>query len=300
MKWVLRLLSILASTAATVLLIFVSFWVATWPYTVLLLAVLLSIRYITDPNASPPLRLPIGFTLLFNLFYLVVHLPFHPAINPAYTKNLYDINQACFAYASGHEGKYPDGKSSNEALRQLFISGLVDDEHMFDLGQINKVTTDGNIGTQENGFLQALAPGECAYSYIRGHVTGKTLVSATLLFTHIVTDDGRMLALSVRQEGEGKLSVTTEGTDTTDQNGKQWDSLSEAYLKEKYGIEPQDILRPEGPPRDLTAIARERKMKIHLTEMAILAAIWLPFLLIYALKIRRKAVPTPGMPAPEA
>ena len=46
---------------------------------------------------------------------------------------------------------------------------------------------------------------------------------------------------------------------------------------------------PEGPVREITALAHQRKMEIHLSEIAILAAIWLPFLLIYWIKSRRKA-----------
>ena len=38
---------------------------------------------------------------------------------------------ALHAYAKDHEGKYPEGSTSNEAFRELFRGGYVDDKRIF-------------------------------------------------------------------------------------------------------------------------------------------------------------------------
>ncbi len=300
MKWVLPLLSFLAFVASTVVVIYASVYVTAWPYTVPLLALLCGLRYLTGTQAFPPGHLPIGFTILFGTFHFIFAPHIHRWMLSFYTRPLYSIHQACYAYASGHEGKFPDGKSSNEAFRQLFIAGIVDDEKLFGIGGINQVIPDGNRGTQENGFLQALAPGECAYFYVRGLDTDDQRSTAPLLFVPFLHSDGNPYLILVRCGGAAKADLITDKAIRETPNVKFDDRFFEEYLKTYYGIAPLTILKPEGPIRDVFALAREQKMNIRLIEAALLAAIWLPFLLIYWIKTRHKAKALPELPAPQA
>ena len=210
------------------------------------------------------------------------------------------IANVCSVYAQNHEGNYPDGTTSNQALRQLFIDDLVDEEELFNFTALDQPHPDGNIGTMGNGYLQALAPGECLLNYIRGHTTGKTDPTAPLIFTQAVGGNGDIWVIAVQENGKGDIYRTAEGTVLQEQNGQQVDIFSEAYLKEKYGILPQDILKPEGPHRDITALAHQRKMEILRIEAAIILLIWLPFLIPHWIKHRRKPQPHPETPTPQA
>ena len=212
--------------------------------------------------------------------------------------SLRQIREACAAYASIHEGHYPDGTTSNEALRQLFISGLIDDEALFSTSGLDRMSTDRNIGTAENGYLQALAPGECRLNYIRGLTAGKTDPTIPLIYMQFAGDDGEVWMLSYTEGGERAEDRTTNGAVLQEQNGQQVDIFSEAYLKEKYGIDPKDILKPEGPARDVIAIARARKWENRRFEATIIAIICAPFLLSRLLRPRPKANTPPEMPAP--
>lgn len=300
MKSVLRLLSILAAAAAIGVLNYASVFVTDRPYTVPLLALLLGIAYLTSTRTLPRVWLPVGFTIAFGIFHFTFAPWYHERNFSSYTHRVNSIHQACFAYASYHEGKFPDGKTSNEAFRQLFIAGIVDDEKLFQDRGNNKVIQDGNIGTQENGFLQALAPGECAYYYVRGLDIDEQRSTELLLFLPTVLTDGNLYMLSYRCNGNSNHDLITDKAIRETPNVKFDDRFFEEYIKEYYGIAPQDILKPEGPLPDLTTIAREQKVNNRLAIAALLTAIWLPFLVIYAIKIRHKPKPLPKAPIPEA
>ena len=215
-------------------------------------------------------------------------------------RRLQAVWHACINYAQTHAGHYPDGNTSNQALRQLFIVGYIADENFFERKGIDKVTPDGKIGTKENGYLQALAPGECQVTYIRGIADENPGPNAPSLFTQTVGSNGDIWVIAVRKGGQSDLYRTSDGTVLQEQNGQQVDIFSEAYLKEKYGILPQDILKPEGPHRDITALARQRKMEILRIQAAIILLIWLPFLIPHWIKHRRKPKPHPETPTPQA
>lgn len=206
--------------------------------------------------------------------------------------SLRQIRLVCALYAETHEGKYPDGTTSNEAFRQLFITGLIDDENDFPSGEIKRKITDNNIGTPENGYLQALAPGECRLTYIRGLIAGKTDPAIPLLYMQTVHGDGEVWMLGYTEGGEKILQPTTNGAVLQEHNGQQVDIFSEAYLKEKYGIAPQDILKPEGPPRDVLALASARKWENRRFEAVILTVILLILFLQREMKaLQRKRKP---------
>ena len=202
-------------------------------------------------------------------------------------RNFLNIQNTCLAYATARDGRFPDGKSSNEALRQLFVEGYVDDERLVSEFDYPSTRPDGNIGNKANGFMEALAPGECPLYYVRGLTTEPKDSLTPLLFARVVSVGGKIYLVCARASGNAMAYDTEDGDVLEEHDGKTVDIFSEAYLKEKYGIEPQDILKPEGPPRDLTAIAKARKQYLHTLEAGILALIWLPFLLTAWIKHRR-------------
>ena len=113
-------------------------------------------------------------------------------------------------------------------------------------------------------------------------------------------DDGEVWMLSYTEGGEKANDPTTNGAVLQEHNGQQVDIFSEAYLKEKYGIDPKDILKPEGPARDVIALAHARKWENRRFQATVIAIICAPFLLFHFLHPRPKANTPPEVPAPEA
>jgi len=242
-----------------------------------------------------PLVLSIAAIYLFQLWFrILTELKFHSSA-PIFAQLL----GLCSEYAKNNNQKYPDGKSSNEAFRQFFISGYIDDViKLFTSFDLVPQRPDGAIGTKEDGFIQALTPGECQLNYIRGLTTEADRLTP-LLFMQVVGSDGEIYMLGARVGQHGTIYPTTNGAVLEEHEGKTVDIFSDAYLNEKYGIEPQDILKPEGPPRDVIAMAKARKQHLHALEAGILALIWLPFLLTVWIKHRRKAKTPPEKPVLE-
>jgi hypothetical protein len=107
-------------------------------------------------------------------------------------RQAYQIHQGLFAYASAHDQKLPvASNNSNEAFRELFREGLLDDEKLFFIqrsawhGTLTK--PDGEIGTTENGFAEALGPGENHFAYTTG-LTSDASDSTTPLVMDGFTD----------------------------------------------------------------------------------------------------------------
>ena len=235
------------------------------------------------------LLLPVVLTIVaIGLWPLVLYVFPQQHVNKC-MRNFRNIQCVCSAYAEAHDGRFPDGKSSNEALRQLFVAGYIDDESFFSVCDYPSRRPDGNIGNKANGFLEALAPGECPMYYVRGRTTESKDALAPLLFARVGNFDGKVYLVCARVGGNARAYDTVDEAVLEQHDGKLVDIFSEAYLKEKYGIEPQDILKPEGPPRDVIAIAKAQKRNLHAIEAGILALIWLPFLLTVWIKHRLAA-----------
>ena len=228
------------------------------------------------------------FVVAMVVFPFFIYVPNSQYLSSCW-KNFQAVEDSCDAYARAHDGRFPDGKSSNEALRQLFVAGYMADEKFFSDSDYPNSRSDGNIGTQANGFLQALAPGECFMTYVRGLTRDQKDPQTPLFFGQVVSFDGEIYTLCARVHESVSHHSTADGAVLEEHDGKLVDIFSDAYLKEKYGIQPQDILKPEGPPRDLTAIAKARKRHLHAIEAGILALIWLPFPLTVWIKHRRAA-----------
>lgn len=157
-------------------------------------------------------------------------------------KKLYQMHQALFAYAQGNDQVFPVGKSSNEAFRQLFVKGLVDDERLFHLekeGDKND-RPDGDIGSANDGYKAALAPGECSFYYISGLTSDRDDSTLPIAYTKLTGDeDGVVYVIAVRIGGNCKVYKTTDGIVKEKQDGKMVD-----ILREEYGTVTDNILAP--------------------------------------------------------
>lgn len=81
------------------------------------------------------------------------------------------IWDACFAYASANDGHFPaSDTNSNDALRNLFRAGMVDDEKVFWVGGSAWCSSkpDGELGTAEDGYAKALTKGENHWALTSG------------------------------------------------------------------------------------------------------------------------------------
>lgn len=82
------------------------------------------------------------------------------------SSNCHFILTSLKCYASDHDGRYPDGNTANEAFRELFIAGLLEDERAF-TGASSPFEPDNNIGEAPN-FDEALVAGENHWAMTRG------------------------------------------------------------------------------------------------------------------------------------
>ncbi len=70
------------------------------------------------------------------------------------------------SYACDHNGHYPEGRTANEAFRELFKAGLMEDERAF-TATSSSFEPDNNIGEDPN-FDEALVAGENHWAMTRG------------------------------------------------------------------------------------------------------------------------------------
>lgn len=155
-------------------------------------------------------------------------------------RSLYSIHLACFAYASGHDQKFPVGKTSNEAFRQLFIVGFVDDEKLFHLSEIGdkRGKPDGDRGDASTGFKKALEPEECNISYVSG-LTAEDDSNLPLLFAKVSGEDGNIHVIVVRIGGKANIYKTEDGRVFDERDGNKMDIFSA-----EYGTDPAAIVLP--------------------------------------------------------
>ena len=104
----------------------------------------------------------------------------------------YQIQQALFGYSTMHDGDFPTAEhTSNEAFRELFKVGLLDDERLFfvkgSAWHGEATAPDRKIGDAADGFAEALGPGENHYAYTSG-LSAETSDSALPLVMDGFTD----------------------------------------------------------------------------------------------------------------
>lgn len=131
-----------------------------------------------------------GFTLIELLVVVAIIALLAVGVFPLYSKIMlemkaksamkqaYQIHQALFAYAQGSDQVFPNEApgggtitASNDAYRQLFVKGLIDDEKLFYVqgcAYHGDKKTDGDIGTAESNFEKAVGPGENHWGYVKG------------------------------------------------------------------------------------------------------------------------------------
>ena len=93
--------------------------------------------------------------------------------------NARQIILALHAYAKDHEGKYPGGSTANEAFRELFRGGYVNDDRMFS-APASPYVGDNRSG-QPPGYVQALEASENHWAMTKG-VTSRDNGDVPLIF----------------------------------------------------------------------------------------------------------------------
>ena len=149
-----------------------------------------------------------GFLLLVLLPLITYTARISPEMRTkAAMKQAYQIHHALYAYAQGHDGAFPDGKSSNEAFRKLFQAGLLDDGKLFFIKPRigGGKYPDGDFGTTDDGYAKALEPGECCFYYIRGGLINGGDPSRPIILTKVGGSDGKVFTIVVRVSGQSRV-----------------------------------------------------------------------------------------------
>lgn len=83
------------------------------------------------------------------------------------------------SYAGDHDGTYPEGATSNDAFREIFKAGMLDDERPFTTAS-SPYVPDNNIGIAPD-FKEALKPGENHWAMTKG-LSDESSGNAPLVF----------------------------------------------------------------------------------------------------------------------
>ena len=193
--------------------------------------------------------------LVFGLFTLFQTVMSEASAKTA-KKNAYQIMNAVAVYKESHEEKFPNDQSSNEVLRRFFQLGLVEDEILFATNRDEK-SPDGNIGSAENGYQQALEEGECGIYYIRGLKLAPLKAKAPCLFYLRKTHGCNYWICGYLVKSFDK--TPPEITSSVEfLNAEEVDLLSPDYWKQ-FGVDFKDVLAPEGYTLDVPALNRENQ-----------------------------------------
>ena len=179
-------------------------------------------------------------------------------------RTAHEIYTLLVTWAEDHDGEFPTAHQfSNEAFRELFKAGLVDDEKTFtiagDAWHKNSVSGDGKRPDNEIGtapdFSQALQRGECAFTYVSGLnlASRGSLPLLTNAFSEslgVYTNDksrkggvfkGTKCAY-ITVGGSAKVGDLSPDFRILEMmNGKATDVFSQ-----EWGTNPEDIKNPEG------------------------------------------------------
>ncbi|WP_113957939.1 hypothetical protein [Roseimicrobium gellanilyticum] len=154
------------------------------------------------------------------------------------------INATLLVYAMGNDGRYPEGKTSNEVFRELFQSGLCEDEMLFAIPDTRARNTgklpDGQVGTVDDGFSKALVPGECDVTLVTPPPTGTpSSRNRPILRADIKASDGTVVTVFTVTTGRPYVVETRDGILYDEPPNDKVDLFSTAA-----GVEPAHILKP--------------------------------------------------------
>lgn len=179
------------------------------------------------------LRSQRGFTLIELLVVVAIIALLAVGVFPLYSKIMlemkaksamrqaYQIHQALFAYASSSDQVFPSSTSdggditdANTAYRQLFVKGLMDDEKLFYIqGSAWHGTKkpDGDMGTADDGYSQALTAGENAWGYVSGLASDRDDSTLPIVFDGGVDGTPGKWAKDPKDKGgvwKGRFGIT--------------------------------------------------------------------------------------------
>lgn len=228
------------------------------------------------------LRIWILFTIFFSVY--TAYISFSATVlsglkAKAVMSNAYQIHQACFAYSQGHEQKFPDGNSANEAFRELFRTELIDDEDLFFIRTKNHSSPDKKIGNKADGFLEALAPGECSYYYVKPNPEENN-PKRLLLFTRLGVQ-GRVMLVTANIGGNAAFERIDDA---------QPEVFTNEYIAKKFNLDPRDILTPEGPLPGPWEIPKISFLEMHCGDVLIRLIVAIPVLLFLRSRLHKPEI----------
>ena len=167
-------------------------------------------------------------------------------------KSTYQIHQTLFAYSTMHDGNFPTAEhTSNEAFRELFKAGLVDDERLFfvkgSAWHGETTAPDGKIGDAADGFAAALGPGENHWAYTSGlnaETSDSTLPLIMDGFTDVVgtwCDDPK--ARGGIRSGKYQIIIRVGGNAKVNDGAKEGQSI----LDRIKSVPGAKLLNPDPP-----------------------------------------------------
>lgn len=159
-------------------------------------------------------------------------------------KQFNQLHQMLHAFAQSNDQKYPAGNTANEAMRQFFIKGLMDEERHFVFNGLGAPEhhPDEKIGLPTNGYAEAVAPGECDVSYQSNLTAGLDDATTPLLWYKTKAPSGMHYLICVRVAGDPKLyeSETGKFIDPLHIDGRE-------ILSPENGVDLVLLLLPEVP-----------------------------------------------------
>lgn len=153
------------------------------------------------------------------------------------------------SYAGDHNGHYPEGRTANEAFRELFKAGLMEDERAFTAAS-SPFEPDNNIGDAPN-FDEALVAGENHWAMTSG-VKDSDSGNTPLVFENPVRAEWppRWNANAAGQKKEGrawKSGKIVIGRNDGSVAGEQLDSVKGDAVPLKPGADGKDLFELAGP-----------------------------------------------------
>lgn len=153
------------------------------------------------------------------------------------------------SYAGDHNGLYPEGRTANEAFRELFKAGLLEDERAF-TAATSPFEPDNNIGDEPN-FDEALKAGENHWA-MTGGVKDSDNGNMPLVFENPVRAEWppRWNANAAGQKKEGrawKSGRIVIGRNDGSVAGEALNSAKGDAVPLKPGADGRDLFEVVGP-----------------------------------------------------
>ena len=194
----------------------------------------------------------------------------------------YQIGDACDAFRQTKGGLLPTGRTSNEAFRQLRESGILEDDRTF---WISSMWSPKRVARDE--FI--LPPGYCHYYLVQQETTANDDKGVAFIFAFLRAPSGELKDVVFTTKHE-RISNVIHYNDESE--------LNQAFFAKRYGVDPKNVLFPEGvpiPPKPWISMNQ-----ICLIPTLIILTIWLIRFIRAVANLLRPKHPDASAPACQA